>query len=212
MNDLIENATLKRELAARVIRTMGPRSPYWNCTMCGAAQQTPLGFQHKPECILADVPKPPALVVQRQHKHHYSIEVEHAEMIAALRDIEFIVDGKEDADNGTPNDAMKIMSVVQTILRKVDPDSYVAPRASPPDFWAPWRALADAPALPIRAHLKSDKLFLGSRYGSVGDAREIFQGDGFANQCVAVAINGEVAERLVNSANAAMTPQEGREP
>lgn len=35
---------------------------------------------------------------------------------AALRDIEFIVDGKEDADDGIPNDAMKIMAVVQTAL------------------------------------------------------------------------------------------------
>lgn len=52
--------TLKRELAARAIRTMGPRSPYWNCTICGASQQTPLDFRHKAECLLADTPHPPA--------------------------------------------------------------------------------------------------------------------------------------------------------
>lgn len=40
------------------------------------------------------------------------------ELIAALKDIEFVVDGKEDADDGIPNDAMKIMAVVQTALRK----------------------------------------------------------------------------------------------
>ncbi len=40
------------------------------------------------------------------------------ELIAAFKDIEFIVDGKEDADDGIPNDAMKIMAVVQTALRK----------------------------------------------------------------------------------------------
>jgi hypothetical protein len=63
------------------------------------------------------------------------------------------------------------------------------------------RALADAPVIPTKAHLKSTKLFLGSRYGSVGDAREVFQGDGFANQCVAVAINGDIAERLTRCTN-----------
>src|SRR5690348_2011487 len=74
-----ETATLKRELAARAIRTMGPRSPFWNCTMCGAAQQTPLCFKHKPECLLADEPNPPALVPQAAHKAYHSIEAQHAE-------------------------------------------------------------------------------------------------------------------------------------
>lgn len=40
------------------------------------------------------------------------------DLIAALKDIEFIVDGKEDADDGIPNDAMKIMAIVRTALRK----------------------------------------------------------------------------------------------
>jgi hypothetical protein len=78
------------------------------------------------------------------------------------------------------------------------------PEGTVPHCWAPWRALADAPVVPTKAHLKSTKLFLGSRYGSVGDAREIFQGDGHGNQCVAVAINGDIAERLVRSANASL--------
>lgn len=56
-----EIARLKRELAARAIRTMGPRSPFWNCTVCGAAHLTPIMFKHKPDCLLADAPLPSAL-------------------------------------------------------------------------------------------------------------------------------------------------------
>lgn len=82
---LAERDRLRRELTARAIRTMGPRSPYWNCTMCGASQQTPIFFKHKPECILADEPNPSALVPEDQHKHFYSIEVQHAELLAALQ-------------------------------------------------------------------------------------------------------------------------------
>lgn len=52
---------LKLELSARAIRTMGPRSPYWNCTVCGAAGQTPVMFKHEPDCLLADSPLPEAL-------------------------------------------------------------------------------------------------------------------------------------------------------
>lgn len=113
-------ARLQRELAARAIRTMGPRSPYWNCTLCGAANQTPVQFRHKVGCLLAYTPNPPVLVPESAHKHFHSIEVQNAQMTAALRDIEFIVDGKEDADDGTPNDAMNIMAVVQTVLREIE--------------------------------------------------------------------------------------------
>lgn len=52
-------------------------------------------------------------------EHAWQGKAPIAELIAALKDIEFICDGKEDADDGTPNDAMKIMAVVQTALRKV---------------------------------------------------------------------------------------------
>ncbi len=61
-----ERATLRRELAARAIRLMGPRSPYWNCTICGAAKMTPILFEHKPGCLLADTPHPTALVPESE--------------------------------------------------------------------------------------------------------------------------------------------------
>lgn len=82
--EIEHSSTLRRELAARAIRTMGPRSPYWNCTLCGAAKQTPLCFEHKPECLLATAPKPAALVPESQHKAFHSIEVQHAQLLAAL--------------------------------------------------------------------------------------------------------------------------------
>lgn len=52
---------LRAHLASRAIRTMGPRSPFWNCTICGAAHLTPMHFQHKPDCLLADARLPVAL-------------------------------------------------------------------------------------------------------------------------------------------------------
>lgn len=66
------------------------------------------------------------------------------------------------------------------------------------ECWEPWRVLLDSPVIPTKDGLKQT-LFLGS--GSLGDAREIFQGDGSRNQCVAVAINGGVAQRLVSLSN-----------
>lgn len=77
-------ARLKRELAARAIRTMGPRSPFWNCTICGAAYLTPLAFEHKPYCILADE-RPSAIV--SAVRSFYSLEVQHAIMRDALEAI-----------------------------------------------------------------------------------------------------------------------------
>lgn len=50
------------------------------------------------------------------------------------------------------------------------------------ECWEPWRVLAETPVVPTRSNLKA-KLFLGTRFGSLGDAREIFQGDGHCNQC-----------------------------
>lgn len=38
---------------------------------------------------------------------------------AALEDIEFIFDGKEDADDGRPNDAMRALAVTRTALRSL---------------------------------------------------------------------------------------------
>lgn len=65
--------------------------------------------------------------------------------------------------------------------------------------WKPWAALAHARPLIVRSDLKAT-FFLGSKY-AVGDAREIFQGDGHRNQLVALAINGEVAERMKRAVN-----------
>lgn len=65
--------------------------------------------------------------------------------------------------------------------------------------WAPWLALDGARAIATRIGLKPS-LFLGSRLG-VGDAREIFQGDGHRNQLVALAINPEAAQRVVHVVN-----------
>jgi hypothetical protein len=54
-----------------------------------------------------------------EHWHQRAIkaEADRYKLIAALKDIEFVCDGKEDADDGHPNDAMKIMAVVRTALR-----------------------------------------------------------------------------------------------
>jgi hypothetical protein len=68
------------------------------------------------------------------------------------------------------------------------------------ECWEPWRVLAESPVIPTRKNLNAP-LFVGSRFGGSGDAREIFQGDGHGNQCVAVAINSEVASRIVAAAN-----------
>ena len=78
---------LKTELSSRAIRTMGPSSPFWNCTICGAAHQTPACFKHKPDCLLADAPIPTALVPESRHKHFHSIEVQHAGLLAALQEM-----------------------------------------------------------------------------------------------------------------------------
>jgi hypothetical protein len=44
----------------------------------------------------------------------------HDEILAALEEVAFIVDGMEDIDgNGNPNTAMKIMAAIEPILRKV---------------------------------------------------------------------------------------------
>lgn len=64
------------------------------------------------------------------------------------------------------------------------------------DCWKPWSALASEASRPTRKDL-GPRLFLGSRLG--GDGREIFQGDGYANQLVAVAINDGVARRLADA-------------
>lgn len=64
------------------------------------------------------------------------------------------------------------------------------------DCWKPWLALAEEASRPTRQDL-GPHLFLGSRLG--GDGREIFQGDGHGNQLVAVAINDEIALRLVGA-------------
>ena len=60
--------------------------------------------------------------------------------------------------------------------------------------WKPWLALADEAPRPTRKDLRPS-LFLGSCLN--GDGREIFQGDGHGTQLVAVAINDDVARRLV---------------
>lgn len=44
---------LRRTLESRSVRLMGPRSPFWQCEYCQALSQTPLGFKHKPECLMA---------------------------------------------------------------------------------------------------------------------------------------------------------------
>lgn len=43
---------LRRQLETHAVRSMGPRSPFWQCIYCSAMQQTPLLFKHAPECIL----------------------------------------------------------------------------------------------------------------------------------------------------------------
>lgn len=65
--------------------------------------------------------------------------------------------------------------------------------------WKPSLALADTAHVPVRQDRKQT-LFLGTL--SISDPREIFIGDGFSNQIAAVAINGDVAERIVNAVNA----------
>ena len=80
------NERLRRELAARAIRTMGPRSPYWNCTICGAAHLTPLSFEHKPGCLL-EGERPRVIVPESGPRYFYTIEVQHAIMKDALEAI-----------------------------------------------------------------------------------------------------------------------------
>lgn len=77
---------LKRELAARAIRTMGPRSPFWNCTICGAAHLTPADFKHKPECMLADEPLPAALWPEGTQERE-ALRVTAPELLALLREL-----------------------------------------------------------------------------------------------------------------------------
>lgn len=69
------------------------------------------------------------------------------------------------------------------------------------DCWKPWLALADEAPRHARKNL-GPSLFLGSRLS--GDGREIFQGDNHSNQLVAIAINDDVARRLVEGANSAL--------
>lgn len=70
MNDVDR---LKLELASRAIRTMGPASPFWNCTICGAAYLTPIAFEHRPDCLLAGV-KPPALALDTRSHHSAALQ------------------------------------------------------------------------------------------------------------------------------------------
>lgn len=44
---------LRRTLEQHAVRSMGPRSPFWQCSYCQALSQTPIAFKHKPECIMA---------------------------------------------------------------------------------------------------------------------------------------------------------------
>jgi hypothetical protein len=44
---------LRRTLEQHAVRSMGPRSPFWQCSYCQAMSQTPTAFKHKPECIMA---------------------------------------------------------------------------------------------------------------------------------------------------------------
>lgn len=80
------NAILRRELASRAVRLMGPQSPFWNCTLCGAAHLTPIAFEHKPGCIIASE-RPKALVSDGGPQSFHSIEVQHAIMRDALEAI-----------------------------------------------------------------------------------------------------------------------------
>ncbi len=45
--------TLRRTLEQHAVRSMGPRSPFWQCSYCQAVKQSPIAFKHKPECIMA---------------------------------------------------------------------------------------------------------------------------------------------------------------
>jgi hypothetical protein len=69
------------------------------------------------------------------------------------------------------------------------------------ECWEPWRVLSETRVIPTKDGM-TQRLFLGTK-SSLGDDREIFQGGGHSNQCIAVAINGDVARRIVASVNAA---------
>lgn len=45
--------TLRRTLEQHAVRSMGPRSPFWQCSYCQAVKQSPIAFKHKPGCIMA---------------------------------------------------------------------------------------------------------------------------------------------------------------
>lgn len=44
--------TLRRSLENHAVRSMGPRSPFWQCSYCQAIKQSPVAFKHKLECIM----------------------------------------------------------------------------------------------------------------------------------------------------------------
>lgn len=50
---------LRRTLESHAVKLMGPRSPFWRCQYCEALSQTPISFNHKPECVMAPLPVEP---------------------------------------------------------------------------------------------------------------------------------------------------------
>lgn len=57
MPDALEQQ-LRRNLEAYIVRNVGAdgreyASPYWHCGFCRASHQSPIAFEHKPDCMLA---------------------------------------------------------------------------------------------------------------------------------------------------------------
>jgi hypothetical protein len=47
---------IRLTLESQSVKLMRPRSPFWRCQYCEAISQSPIGFPHKPECVMAPLP------------------------------------------------------------------------------------------------------------------------------------------------------------
>jgi hypothetical protein len=59
-----------------------------------------------------------ATPVEIAHSELFSPAVRQKALVAALHDLEHIFDGQEDCDDGTPNDAMKAMTIIRDARAK----------------------------------------------------------------------------------------------
>jgi hypothetical protein len=86
--DMIER--LRRNLEAHIVRNVGANgreyaSPYWHCGFCRAIHQSPIAFEHKPDCMLApDADAPSAEDIARDAVEIMRVRCEEAARIACL--------------------------------------------------------------------------------------------------------------------------------